>query len=492
MYELLFMDVFKAGQEFAKKVIEGLNYAATPYHMVDRAKTILKSAGFKEIHERFDSFLYLIDDSKTISEPWAKLTPGDKYFLTRNLTSILAFSIGNGFDPKTSCFKIVATHTDSPALKFSPIAKMTKSGYLQPAIQLYGGGIWHTWFDRDLTLAGKITVRNPTTKALEYRLFHYKDALLRIPNLAIHFTRQYDKFEFNLEQHLRPFLATEFAEKLTPVDLGPECELAAREFPSIIKLVAEEIKVNPGDIVDMDLNLIDSQPAALMGIHKEFVSSPRIDNQVSCHCGLEAFRELHSTPDFLTNDKDINILIMFDHEEIGSKSMQGALSTFLADLTKRIFYRTALSADNDDLYAAAMRRSFLLSADLAHATNPNYADRHQEVHPVHMHKGVVIKTNYNISYATDAVSSVILKEIGKRAGVPLQEFVVKCDSLCGTTVGPLLNTNTGIKTVDIGIGQLAMHSIRETCATTDMLYYYKLLKQFYAVYAKVDKTFLGF
>ena len=209
---------------------------------------------------------------------------------------------------------------------------------------------------------------------------------MRIPNLAIHFTRVYDKFEFNLEQHLRPFMATDYVDKLAPVTLGADCELAAREFPAIVKLVANEIKVEPADIVDMDLNVIDTQPAALIGIHKEFISSPRIDNQVSCHCGLEAFRELHSNPDFLKNDKDINILVMFDHEEIGSKSMQGALSNFLADVSKRIFYRTTLSSDAEDLYCAALRRSFLLSADLAHAINPNYADKHQEVHQVHMHK----------------------------------------------------------------------------------------------------------
>jgi len=491
------METFKAGQEFCKKIVDGLNFAATPYHMVARAKAILTEAGFKEIHEKYFRF-----DSKKNSEPWTKLVPGDKYFLTRNLTSLMAFSIGQKFDPKTSCLKIVATHTDSPCIKFSPIAKMGKAGYLQPAVQLYGGGIWHTWFDRDLTLAGKITVRNPKTKALEYKLFHYKDALLRIPNLAIHFTRVYDKFEFNLENHLRPFLATDYVDKLEAIDLGKDCEIATREFPVIVKLVAKEIDVNPADIVDMDLNVIDSQPATMMGPYKEFISSPRIDNQISCHCGLEVFKDLHSKPEFLANDKDINILAMFDHEEIGSKSQQGALSIYLSELTKRIFSRAALSTDNDELYTAALRRSFLLSADLAHATNPNYADKHQEVHPVAMHKvfflnqimlkkGVVVKTNYNISYATDSVSSVILKEIAKKGNVPLQEFVVKCDSLCGTTVGPLLNTNTGIKTVDIGIGQLAMHSIRETCATTDVLHYYNLMKAFFQEFAHVDKTFLG-
>eukprot|EP00826_Nyctotherus_ovalis_P029487 TRINITY_DN2330_c0_g2_i2.p1 TRINITY_DN2330_c0_g2~~TRINITY_DN2330_c0_g2_i2.p1 ORF type:complete len:368 (+),score=144.35 TRINITY_DN2330_c0_g2_i2:529-1632(+) len=366
---------------------------------------------------------------------------------------------------------------------------MTKSGYLQPAIQTYGGGIWHTWFDRDLGLAGKVVVRK--AGKLEHKLVHFNQALLRIPNLAIHFTRKYDKFEFNLEQHLRPFMATEHVDRLRESIPKANAEMMVREFPAIMEMIAEELKVDPIDIVDFDLSLVDVQPAGFMGIHKEFISSGKIDNQISCHCGVEAFKDLHTSEDFLKGDKDINILVMFDHEEIGSKSMQGALSTFLATVSERIFKRAADSADGEELLNAALRRSFILSADLAHAINPNYASYHQEAHPVHLHKGVVIKTNYNISYATDTASSVILKELAERLKVPLQEFVVKCDSLCGTTVGPLLNTNTCIKTIDIGIGQLAMHSIRETCATTDILYYYRLLKGFYQEYAKVDKTFLG-
>ena len=321
-----------------------------------------------------------------ISEPWAKLNPGDKYYLTRNMTSILAFSIGKKFDPKTSCLKIVATHTDSPALKLSPMTKMTKSGYLQPAIQLYGGGIWHTWFDRDLGLAGKVTIRNPETKALEYKLFCHKDALLRIPNLAIHFTRSYNKFEFNLEQHLRPFIGTDFVDKLVKPEPKASAEMTSREFPAIIELIASELKVDPANIVDIDINLIDSQPSGFMGVHKEFISSGRMDNQISCHCGLEAFKDLHSNDDYLNNDKDINILIMFDHEEIGSKSMQGALSTYLATVSKRIYQRAVDTPDGEEFYNAALRRSYLVSADLAHAINPNYASHHQEVHPVDMHK----------------------------------------------------------------------------------------------------------
>jgi len=374
---------------------------------------------------------------------------------------------------------------------------MTKSGYLQPAIQAYGGGIWHTWFDRDLGLAGRVIIRNPETKKLEYKLVHCKEALLKIPNLAIHFTRK-DSFEFNKEQQLRPFLATQEIDNLethhnleTP-QLAATLDMQIREFPAIIQKIASEIKVNPGDIVDFDLNLIDVQPASFMGIYKEFISSQNIDNQISCHCGLEAFKDIHENSDFVKNDKDINILVMFDHEEIGSKSMQGALSTYLATVSKRIFQRATVDCpDTEEFYNAALRRSFIFSADLAHAINPNYASYHQEVHPVHFHKGVVIKTNHSMSYATDSVSSVIFKEIAEKVSVPVQEFVVKCDSLCGTTVGPLLNTNTSIKAIDIGIGQLAMHSIRETCATTDVYYYYKLMKGFYEVFNKVDTTLLG-
>ena len=210
-------------------------------------------------------------------------------------------------------------------------------------------------------------------------------ALFRIPNLAIHFTRSYDKFEFNLEQHLRPFFATDYVDKLAPTDL-PECEMSTHQYPAILKLVASELKVEPQNIVDLDLNFLDTQPASYMGVHKEFITAARMDNQISCHCGMEAFADLHATPEFLKNDKDINILVMFDHEEIGSKSMQGALSNFLTEITKRIFHRAVATPEAEELYNASLRRSFLLSADLAHAINPNYADKHQEMHPVAMHK----------------------------------------------------------------------------------------------------------
>eukprot|EP00826_Nyctotherus_ovalis_P037819 TRINITY_DN3485_c0_g5_i1.p1 TRINITY_DN3485_c0_g5~~TRINITY_DN3485_c0_g5_i1.p1 ORF type:complete len:370 (-),score=70.28 TRINITY_DN3485_c0_g5_i1:119-1228(-) len=367
---------------------------------------------------------------------------------------------------------------------------MSRAGYMQPAVQTYGGGIWHTWFDRDLGLAGKVILRNPETKGLEYRLVHCKEGLLRIPSLAVHFTKSYNKFEFNLEEHLRPFLATEHVDSIVKPEIDISNEMLVREFPVVIKAIAEELKVDPASIIDFDLNLIDVQPAGFTGVYKEFVSSGKLDNQISCHCGLEAFKDLHEKPDFLKNDRDINILIMFDHEEIGSKSMQGALSTYLATLSKRIFQRAANSPDSEELFNAALRRSFIVSADLAHAVNPNYASYHQEAHPVCMHKGVVVKTNYNVSYATDSTSSVILKEIAGKVKVPTQEFVAKCDSPCRTTVGPLLNTNTCMKTIDIGIGQLAMHSIREICGTTDVMYYYQLMKGFYEEYGKVDRSLL--
>ena len=236
------------------------------------------------------------------------------------MTAIFAFSIGESFNPEVGCVKVIAAHTDSPAIKLSPIAKMKKSGYLQPSVQLYGGGMWHTWFDRDLTLAGKVIIKNPNTKALEYRLFHHKDPLLRIPNLAIHFTHSYNKLEFNPEKHLRPFFGTEHTDKLISTEL-PDCEILDKQFPALVDLVGKELNVNPKDIIDIDFNLVDTQPASLMGIHKEFISSGRLDNQISCYCGLESFKELHNSSMFL-NNKDINILALFDHEEIGSMSMQ--------------------------------------------------------------------------------------------------------------------------------------------------------------------------
>jgi aspartyl aminopeptidase len=471
---MLTKDIFNAGKELAKGIVSNLNYCVTPYHVVDLAKKKLSEIGFKEIRE---------------VDIWS-VKPGDKLYFTRNLSSLVAFSIGEKYDPATACMKIVVSHTDSPAIKFAPIAKLESNGCLQAAVQLYGGGLWHTWFDRDLSLAGKVIVKQDGK--LTTKLFHYKDPLLKIPSLAIHFTRMYEKFEFNLEKHLRPIIATTIIDQLmhTPVNL--EGGLGNKHHNAIVTLIAEEIKVKPEDIVDFDLLFVDTQPSQLFGINKEFISSGRLDNQLSAQCELEAWCKLHIA-DYLKTDGDINMMVLFDHEEVGSGSVQGAASNFLCEVTKRIseILCRELNAKNiNEQYQTLLRRSFMISADTAHVVHPNWPEIHQELHKPHFHKGIVVKMHVSQNYATDPVSGSILKEVCKLSNVPLQDFVVKCDSLCGRTLGPLCAQQMGIKTVDIGMGQLSMHSIRETCATTDVLYYTNLFKGFFENYKKVSKDLL--
>ena len=471
---MLTKDIFAKGKELSAKIIQNLNYSVTPYHVVDLAKRKLLENGFTEIKE---------------SDLWF-IHPGDKFFFTRNLSSLVSFSIGNKYDPKTASMKIVVSHTDSPAIKFAPISKMESHGCMQAAVQLYGGGLWHTWFDRDLSLAGKVIV-NENGK-LTTKLFHYKDPLIKIPSLAIHFTRVYDKFEFNLEKHLRPIIATTIVDQLFGNTNASLEGVYKKNHNALLQLVADEIKSNIKDIVDYDIMFVDTQPSQLLGIYKEFISSGRLDNQLSAQCQLEAWLSLHKN-EFLKDDRDINMMVLFDHEEVGSGSVQGAASNFLCEVTKRISERLCEVDPKlpvNEIYQTILRRSYMISADTAHVVHPNWPEIHQELHKPYFHKGIVLKTHASQNYATDPVSGSILREICKIDGIPLQEFVVKCDSLCGRTLGPLCAQQMGIKVVDIGMGQLSMHSIRETCATTDVLHYFNLFYAFFKNYRNISKDLL--
>lgn len=422
----------------AEDFVRYLNSAVTPYHCVAECKSRLTAAGFEEL------------DEKTV---WALKRLG-KYFFVRNGSAIVAFGVGGLYDASTSGAIIVGAHTDSPCPRLKPRHKLEKSGHHMLGVVGYGGGLWHTWFDRDLTVGGRAVVNGHS------KLVYVDKPLCRIPNLAIHLCTPEERSTFkpNLQQHLPPMLST-----------------TAHESP-LLKVVAENIGEKPEDIVDVELQLCDTQKAVVGGAYDEFVFSGRLDNQACCYFGLTALIEATQN---LEDSPSIMCLALFDHEEVGSQSATGAQGPLLKGALLRI--PPALGSTVPDVGSAAFTaRSFLISADMAHAHHPNYADRHDPEHAPKLGKGLVIKFNANQRYATDCFGAVFLRACASKADVaPCQEFAVRADTACGSTIGPISSANIGIRTVDVGAPQLSMHSIREQMHVEDIQHSIKVLQAAY-------------
>jgi len=441
-----------------------LNASPTPFHAVAESAARLRAAGFAELSER---------------EAWS-LSPGGRYYFTRNASTLVAFALGRKVQPG-SRFVVVGAHTDSPCLKLKPINKaLPRSGFLTLGVEPYGGGLWYSWFDRDLSLAGRCLVRGPEG-ALAHRLVRIARPVLRIPSLAIHLNREVNTegFKVNAQQHLPSILASSVKSALASRAPAPEEGPGApRSHPLLQTLLSAELGCAPDDIADFELQVVDTQAATLGGAYDEFIYSGRLDNLTSCYTSLAALLA-SSSDDSLAEEGAVRVLAHFDHEEVGSQSAAGAGSTVMLETVRRI--ATQLGRGEEGVVERSLRASFLVSADMAHGVHPNYSDKHDAAHAPAMHGGLTIKHNANQRYATDGVTAFIFRELGKRVGVPVQEFTIRSDLACGSTIGPIIAASTGMRCVDVGAPMLSMHSIREMCATDDVGY---AIRHFSAVYER--------
>jgi len=381
----------------------------------------------------------------------------------------------------------VGAHTDSPALKLKPKSKKTAHGYLQLNVECYGGGLWHTWFDRELTLAGAVIVKEDDGSYAR-RLVYVRRPLMRVPSLCIHLRSadERDKFAPNKEAHLAPIIGAVNDALSASADAEDGEALDERHAPELLRMLSAELGCAPSAVLDFDLTLCDTQAAQIWGLKNEYLSSPRLDNQITCYLAMLALvAHAKAAP---PTQPDVSMIALFDHEEVGSGSMQGAGSTVMAEALQRV--SSCFAPEERHAGAEAMlmtaRRSFLLSADLAHAIHPNYAEKHEKEHAPKLNKGTVIKSNGNQRYATNSETGFVVRELGRLAAISVQEFMVKNDCPCGSTIGPMISAQTGLRTVDVGAPCLSMHSIRETMGVADVDNCLRLFRAFFDRFAELN------
>ena len=388
--------------------------------------------------------------------PIGKVEAGDKLFVTKNDSSVYAFHIGNN-SLADAGFHMICAHSDSPTFRIKPNAEMLcEGGIVKLNTEVYGGPIMSTWFDRPLTLAGRVIVKGDDAMNPKTLLLHIKRPLLQISNLAIHFNRQVnDGVKLSKQKDVLPLLGM-VTNELERGNL-------------LMSTICEELSIDATDILDFDLYLADATPACTFGVHNEFISSGRLDDLSMCFAGLEA---LLASP-----QADVTkVLAIFDNEETGSQTKQGAGSPFLASIIKRI---ALAQSGTEEAFYQAIERAFMVSADNAHAWHPNYSEKYDPTnHPV-LGGGPVIKFNAAQKYASDAVSAAVFAEICSKAGVPCQRFVNHSDVAGGSTLGNILASSIPLRGVDMGNGILAMHSCRETGSTIDHIYCVKAFTEFF-------------
>ncbi|WP_425054991.1 M18 family aminopeptidase [Pseudomonas abyssi] len=407
----------------------------TPFHATATVRARLLTAGFTALDERSD---------------W-QLEAGGRYLVTRNDSSLIAFQLGAEGALSKRGLRLIGAHTDSPCLRVKPQPEKDQQGLWQLGVEIYGGVLLAPWFDRDLSLAGRVTFRN-ADGALDSRLIDFQRPVAVVPNLAIHLNRGVnDGLAINPQTDMPPILAHS-------LDGG-------RDLRALLasQLASEHPDCEGAQVLDYELSFYDTQRPAQLGLDGDFFSAARLDNLLSCHAGLSALLD--------SDGEQPCLLVCTDHEEIGSSSCCGADGPFLEDVLRRL-----ISDDAERIQV--IQRSLLVSADNAHAVHPNFAMKHDENHGPKLNAGPVIKINSNQRYATNSETAAFFRDLCARADVPVQTFVVRSDMGCGSTIGPITSSRLGVRTVDIGAPTFAMHSIRELAGSRDPGYLISVLTAF--------------
>lgn len=428
----------RPGRAEAERMMRLIDASPSPFHACRSAAAALEAAGFDRVDER---------------DAWGA-GPGRRYLVRGG--SLVAWAAGQHHGPADG-FRVIGAHTDSPNLRIKPHADAGRAGWLQLAVEVYGGALLNSWLDRDLGLSGRVVVRGPAGP--EERLLLVDRPLMRVPQLAIHLDREISSegLKLNPQNHLSPVWG-----------LGDPVPGGFAAF------VAGDVGVATDDILGWDLMTHDLTPSAFVGVDDELVSAPRLDNLCSSWAGLEALVEV-AAGDALGGCRQVPVLVLFDHEEVGSTSDRGAGSTLLPVVTERVVL--SLGGTREDVLRARAA-SVCCSADMAHATHPSYADRHEPGHQIALNGGPVVKVNSNQRYATDASTAAEVVLACEQAGVPLQRYAHRSDLPCGSTIGPITAAQLGMRTFDVGAPQLAMHSAREMCGAEDPALYRAMMAAF--------------
>ncbi|MEA2120220.1 M18 family aminopeptidase [Halovibrio sp. HP20-50] len=429
-------EIFNA--ERLTRLCDFLRQSPTPWHAAHNMAARLEQAGFQRLEEKAN---------------W-QLTPGKRYYVTRNDSAIIAFQLPAS---ELTGLRMIGAHTDSPGLHLKPNATQRSAGWLQLGVQVYGGVMLAPWFDRDLGLAGRVHVRHGDGR-LESVLLNVDRPIAMVPSLAIHLDR-----DVNNGRPINP------QTQMAPV-------LMQSESATLNELVAQWLQEQHGlravEVVDFELGFYDVQPPSLVGVKQELVASARLDNLLSCFIGLEALLACDGSQGAL--------LVANDHEEVGSASACGAQGPFLADVLKRINGQVGKGGEkgSEESLIQLIQSSLMISCDNAHALHPNFRDKHDEQHGPAVNGGPVIKVNASQRYATNSVTGALFRDVCREADVPVQSFVTRADMGCGSTIGPITSTEVGVPTIDVGVPQWAMHSIRETAGTNDVEYLTRALVGF--------------
>jgi aspartyl aminopeptidase len=416
--------------QFNQELLSFLASATSPFHAVRELSARLQAANYSQLQE---------------AEDW-QLQPGGKHYVIRNDSSIIAFRVGTQQPPQQG-LRMTGAHTDSPCLMVKPNPERNKNGYWQLGVEVYGGALLNPWFDRDLSMAGRVSYQDKNG-VLRKHLVDFREPVAIIPSLAIHLDREANKQRsINSQTDIVPLLGMEQKEDLR--------SLLARQL--------ERDQLSVAKVLDYELCLYDTQAPQLIGLQREFIASARLDNLLSCFAGLQGLLN--------SNDEVSSLLVCNDHEEVGSQSAAGAQGPMLRTVLERLAGDTAA-------YAAMIDRSLMISADNAHGVHPNFADRHDENHGPVLNQGPVIKVNANQRYASNSETMALFRQLCAELDIPVQSFVVRTDMACGSTIGPIAASELGVRTIDVGAPQFAMHSIRELAGARDGWYLSRVLAHF--------------